>query len=389
MNKALAVLCCFWFGVASVLGQVLKPVQYYNVSKVILDFPAFIEANDIATRAYVNAATNGLSGGSTNTVSTNGLATTNYVNTATNGLVTSSVTNGLATVNYVNSATNGFVTSSVTNGLATTNYVNSITNGLVTASVTNGLATTNYVNSITNGLATTNYVNTATNGLVTSSITNGLATTNYVNTATNGLVTATVTNGLATITYVNSTINSASNVLRTDIGTLQTATNGLNTRVASLESAGSASSADSYVKLTADLGQYTNTAVSSVTNLFFYVTNGVYYKFEFGVVFATTNATVGIGLGLSVPSYTRFTASSRIPIAADGTAGYRFGWHTSTDDMNLGTGVETALTNYLAIIEGILIPSADGQLQVRYRSEVALSNVVVRSGSYGILTRLP
>lgn len=59
------------------------------------------------------------------------------------------LTNGLATIAYVNAATNGLGGGSSTNGLATTNYVNAATNGFVTASVTNGLSGPN-PNAITN-----------------------------------------------------------------------------------------------------------------------------------------------------------------------------------------------------------------------------------------------
>ena len=150
------------------------------------------------------------------------------------------------------------------------------------------------------------------------------------------------------------------------------------TRVTALESAGGV------VALSADQ-QSTVTALADVTGLSVPVTAGVSRRFRFDVVFRTAATTTGIGLALTYPAASTFAATARIPIGADGAGGELQGWVTSSGDAVVGTGVQAINTDYLATVEGVIVPTATGVVQLRFRSEIAASAVTVRAGSCAVL----
>jgi hypothetical protein len=123
--------------------------------------------------------------------------------------------------------------------------------------------------------------------------------------------------------------------------------------------------------------------------LSFALTASVTYAFEFRIVFQSAATTTGIGLSVTFPAMTVFAAKALIPIAADAAAGEWQGWITASDDLVIGTGVQAANTNYLAIISGQCTPSANGTLQARVRSEINASTVTVKAGSCGMLQTIP
>jgi len=123
----------------------------------------------------------------------------------------------------------------------------------------------------------------------------------------------------------------------------------------------------------------------SATGLVFTVQPAVYYYFQFGVVFTTNNAGTGIGLTVTFPSATVVSARAHIPSAADGVGGGLQGWISSSADFVQGTGVETANVKYLGIVEGMILPSATGNVQLQYRADSAAGAVMVGQGSFGKL----
>lgn len=128
-----------------------------------------------------------------------------------------------------------------------------------------------------------------------------------------------------------------------------------------------------------------NTTLADMTDMSFAVTSGRYYHFQFFVLFRSAGTTTGIRLSLSIPTVTTFGATARIPIAADGAGGEFQGWITASDDPVIGTGVQAANTDYVAVIEGTILPSANGTLQVRFANETGAVVVTARQGSTGIL----
>lgn len=143
------------------------------------------------------------------------------------------------------------------------------------------------------------------------------------------------------------------------------------------------------VKITADLGASVSTVLADATGLLLAVKNGVYYAFEFGVLWTTATATTGLKIGLTIPAATIYSAMVNMPVAADGAAAEWTGALTASGDSTLGSGAEATGTVYLAQIHGVILPSADGNVQVQYAAEVgAAGNVVVKQGSYGIARRV-
>lgn len=143
----------------------------------------------------------------------------------------------------------------------------------------------------------------------------------------------------------------------------------------------------SFVNIASDLTTSLTTALRDATGLSFALSSGVTYGFEFYPIFRSAAATNGIKLGLTFPSATIIAATARIPIAADGAGGELQGWITSSGDSVIGTGVQTANTDYRAEIKGTILPSANGNLQVRYAGELSTTlGVVIKQQSFGVLT---
>lgn len=143
------------------------------------------------------------------------------------------------------------------------------------------------------------------------------------------------------------------------------------------------------VKLEADISPAaTAIAAADITGLSFPVTANTHYTYRFLILFQTTATTTGIRLGVTHPAATLTAYTANIPAAADGAAGMYSGWGTTSGDLVVGTGAQAINTTYLATIEGVLLPSANGTLQARYATEVANSAVTVKRGSAGTLTPL-
>ncbi len=151
-----------------------------------------------------------------------------------------------------------------------------------------------------------------------------------------------------------------------------------------------AATADAKVFLTGDASAATTTTLADVTGLVLPVTSGVYYHFEFHMIYQAAATTTGIKCSVTIPSVTTFAAVAQLPVstAADGTANIYYGHISSSGDAVVGTGTPAATTNTYAWIEGNILPSASGSVQLQYASEVAASNVTIKQGSSGILTRL-
>lgn len=145
------------------------------------------------------------------------------------------------------------------------------------------------------------------------------------------------------------------------------------------------------VKLTSDLAPYLLTALTNATGLSFAVTSGVYYNFSFVIVHQSLLSTTGLRLGLTHPGATIFAAHAAVSHTASATADgsdNRFeGPLTTSGDSVVGAGVAAATTNYVSTIEGFILPSTTGTLQVQYAAEVAAS-VTVKQGSHGLLFTL-
>lgn len=143
----------------------------------------------------------------------------------------------------------------------------------------------------------------------------------------------------------------------------------------------------SYVNVTADLASHPNSTISNTTGLLFTAATGSLYHFKFGIVYQSALTTTGISIGMTFPAVTMFSASVMAPVstAADGTANIFYGWITTSGDSVIGTGTPATTTNFTAFVEGAIIASTGGTVQVQHGSEVTGSAVTVKQGSWGII----
>jgi len=129
----------------------------------------------------------------------------------------------------------------------------------------------------------------------------------------------------------------------------------------------------------------TTATLADITGLSFAVTSGVYYHFKFLVTFRSTVATVGLKLGLTFPNVTRFSGSCRIPIAAAGAGGELQGPISASGGSVSGSAVAAINVDYCAICEGVILPSANGTLQLQFAAETTGATVTLQPESVGFL----
>jgi hypothetical protein len=120
--------------------------------------------------------------------------------------------------------------------------------------------------------------------------------------------------------------------------------------------------------------------------LAFSVVSGRTYYFRFVCLVRSDTQTVGPALSVTVPAATRFGAKGvLVGTAADGVDGAYEGAITASDDAVAVGNVAAVDTDYIFALEGILIPSANGSLTLRARTETGTTNVTVRQGTIGML----
>ena len=139
------------------------------------------------------------------------------------------------------------------------------------------------------------------------------------------------------------------------------------------------------VKLTADeAGKTNNTLVN--TGLTFAVLANTYYAFKFVGVWRSTATTVGLRLALTVPAFTVFTALARIGgFGADGAASEWQGVINTSGDVVTCTATAAINVDMPFVVEGVLLPSANGNLTLQYAAETTGATVTLRQGSVGLL----
>jgi len=136
-------------------------------------------------------------------------------------------------------------------------------------------------------------------------------------------------------------------------------------------------------RLTADEPAKVNATLTD-TGLSFAVTSGVYYRFRFHILYSSSATSIGIKIGLTTPAFTRFGAIVRVLAGSSSNLGEHTGAITASGGSVVTPNVVTINTNYVAVIEGVLLPSANGTLMVQYASE-ATTAVTMKQGSSGEL----
>ncbi len=145
-----------------------------------------------------------------------------------------------------------------------------------------------------------------------------------------------------------------------------------------------------YIKKTADQ-TFTTAASSNVTGLSFAVVAGVTYKYKFSVLYTSAAVNTGLRIGLTYPAATVASANAKIPVSnTDGAAFIFAGLLSTSGDFVLATGSAAASPTVLvADIEGVIVPSATGTVQLQAGTEIAASNIVIKAGSFVEVTEIP
>lgn len=123
------------------------------------------------------------------------------------------------------------------------------------------------------------------------------------------------------------------------------------------------------------------TATLANTSLSFSVTSGVYYIFRFYVCWRSTSTSVSLKVGLTTPTFTVFGAEVRTMVAAAGVGGELQGSITASGGSVSGATTAAANTDYISVVEGIILPSATGTLMLQYAANTTGATVTMRQAS--------
>lgn len=130
---------------------------------------------------------------------------------------------------------------------------------------------------------------------------------------------------------------------------------------------------------------FSSTTVADVEGMSFSVRAGRRYHFRFVLLWRSSLVTSGLRATVTIPAATAFGARLNTMITGD-AAGRDYVGAISTSGDEVGTtNVETIDTDYVAVLEGVIVPSADGTVQLRAGCEATLSTCTIRAGSVGYL----
>lgn len=127
--------------------------------------------------------------------------------------------------------------------------------------------------------------------------------------------------------------------------------------------------------------------IASVTGLSFPVTNGNTYWFRFVIWYTSAATTTGSRWAISGPTTTLLGYRTSIGLSAAGTSGtdvmteVNQGAYDTPAASNATSPTATAGAANIAIIEGLILPSANGDVIARFASEIANSAITAKSGS--------
>jgi len=116
--------------------------------------------------------------------------------------------------------------------------------------------------------------------------------------------------------------------------------------------------------------------IADVTGLSFAVTSGITYKFKFFIVYTSAATTTGSRWSINGPSTTFLNYRSTYTLTATSET-----LNTGVAAYNLPSGASASslASNNIAIIEGIIKPSANGTVIARFASEVSSSAIVAKA----------
>lgn len=123
----------------------------------------------------------------------------------------------------------------------------------------------------------------------------------------------------------------------------------------------------------------TANTMADVTGLNFPVLSGQRYKFRFVAVYTSAATTTGSRWSVTGPAFTSLAATSSYSLT---TTSNTINTIVAYDMPAASNASSATTTGNIAIIEGFIVPSADGNLQMRFASEIASSAITAKVGSY-------
>jgi hypothetical protein len=142
-----------------------------------------------------------------------------------------------------------------------------------------------------------------------------------------------------------------------------------------------AASGMTHVILASDVtnSDVTANTLADVTGLSFAVISGNTYKFRFYVTYTAAINTTGSRWTITGPTATTISYIQQYNL--DGVS-FQWASRTSYDAGNLSSGsTTTAGAANIAIVEGVITPSANGTVQLRFASEITASAITAKAGS--------
>jgi len=188
-----------------------------------------------------------------------------------------------------------------------------------------------------------------------------------------GATGATGTTGAAATIAVGSTTTGAQ-------GTSATVTNSGTSSAAVFNFTVPRGAGGTVTKITADVTNSNATAntIADVTGLSFAVVSGSTYRFRFVIPYTAAFVTTGARWSINGPTTTLLSYTSTYPLTATtSTLNY-----ASAYDIPSASNATSLLSGNLAVIEGIIVPSATGTVIARFASEIASSAIVAKAGAH-------
>jgi hypothetical protein len=141
------------------------------------------------------------------------------------------------------------------------------------------------------------------------------------------------------------------------------------------------------VRLGSDVSTSSESCCVDATGLSLSVSSGKVYHFKFLIRWAATAASKGIGLTLNGPTTTFLAYNVIIPTNGNSEIFVGKNFYNSVVE-----APDSPNPNNLGIIEGLIQPSSDGILIVRFQMEVAgpdTNTITIKENSVGFLTEIP
>jgi hypothetical protein len=121
-------------------------------------------------------------------------------------------------------------------------------------------------------------------------------------------------------------------------------------------------------------------SIADVTGLLVAVTSGQRMAFRFVVRYTSAATTTGSRWTITAPAATELIYRSEYSLT---TTSRTFNEGLTANDLPAASNASSAATTgNLAVVEGIILPSASGNVQLRFASEISNSAIVAKAGSY-------